>query len=195
MPALALVFIEQMHILPDNVDTITESDLKNSQAPVEATNAAEAEQLIAVLYEKNMPSKKEKLISVYHKLDSAIVWYVNTISCCRRLLLACFMCKLIFKPKAIKYCYNNCLYEEEEKSAVGIEIQKILLRSSIRYWKTDEWHQIWQNLERKQLQTRSDPIAAVKITTKQVDACNSILDKFAKGVWSEDKEDSLYFPI
>ena len=30
MLALALVFIEQMHILPDNVDTITESDFKDS---------------------------------------------------------------------------------------------------------------------------------------------------------------------
>ena len=122
MPALALVFIEQMHILPDNVDTITESNFKDSRALVEATNAAEAERLIAALYEKNMPSKKEKLISAYHKLDPAIVWYVNTISCHRRLLLAYFMCKSIFKPKAIKYCCNNCLYEGRAKSAVGIKI-------------------------------------------------------------------------
>ena len=102
MPTFALVFIEQMHILPNNMDTITESDFKDSRVPVEATNAAEAEQLIAALYEKNMPSKKEKLISTYHKLDPTIVWYVNTISCCHCLLLACFMCKLNWCTKSLQ---------------------------------------------------------------------------------------------
>ena len=151
MPAWALIFIEQMYILPDNVDTITESNIKDSRVSVEATNATKAKRLITALYEKNMPSKKEKLISIYHKLNPAIVWYVKTISCHCCLLLACFICKLTFKPKAIKYCCNNCLYKREEESAVSVEIQKILLKSSIRYWKMDEWHQIWQNFERKQL--------------------------------------------
>ena len=182
MPTMALVFIKQIHILPDNIDTITENNFKNNWVPVEATNSAKAKWLIAALYEKNMPSKKEKLILAYYKLDLAIIWYINTIDYCCRLLLACFMCKSTFKPKAIKYCCNNYLYKGGEKSAIGVEIQKISLRSLICYWKTDEWHQIWQNLERKQLQTCPGPIVAVIATAKQIGICNSMLDKFAKRV-------------
>ena len=38
-------------------------------------------------------------------------------------------------------------------------------------------------------------MAVMKTTTKQIDAYNSMLDKFAKGVWPEDEEDLLYFLI
>lgn len=73
--------------------------------PVLQKNKAEVSVLISTLYEDNMQIQKEKGLNTYHQIDPTLLWYVNTMGCCRRLALAYFICKMAFK----RYLDDNVL--------------------------------------------------------------------------------------
>lgn len=133
LPAVALVFVEKKHILPDDMHEINDSDFKNSRAPVEIEDWLGTSGLVAALYKNNLPTTREKTGSVYGTIDPAILWLINSVGCRRRLILACIMCETALRLKATGNCCDNCLYTGEDKGPPEVEIHDVSLRISMRY--------------------------------------------------------------
>lgn len=47
--------------------------------------------IILHFYKSNIQIHQERRLSLYHKIDSTIFWFINTIVCQQYLILACFI--------------------------------------------------------------------------------------------------------
>lgn len=75
-------------------------------------DSAQATEITSIFHKNNFQNKKVKTPTLYHALDPAILWFINTIGCRKRLALACFMSSSFFtRQTAHSYC-NNCIYDE-----------------------------------------------------------------------------------
>lgn len=91
--AIALIFVERKYILPDDVDELEGLDFVHLQSPIKMTNKLKIQEIVSKLYKHNLQTTREKNLTAYHRVDSAILWFINSIGCHRQLALACFMCK------------------------------------------------------------------------------------------------------
>ena len=126
IPAISVLFLEDIHLLPENVSTFTEttsskgneilvktSPFQDRTVPVTRENKAEVDDILATLYNANMQICKEKSLNAYQKVDPSLLWYMNTIGCQKRLTLACFMCPTTFRRyhDNNETCCDSCLYQ------------------------------------------------------------------------------------
>lgn len=109
-PAISLILVEKKHILPDEVEGLEGSDFVNMRLRVKMTNKTG----VSKLYDSNLQTTREKHLTAYHRVDPAILWFVNSVGCRRRLALALFMCKRAFRPMNHEACCDNCLYANVE---------------------------------------------------------------------------------
>lgn len=83
---VALLFVEECHLLPDNISILTErtvtkdnleifktSPFQDRTMPVGHENRVEINALISTLYTNNMQIRKEKGLNAYHQIDPALL--------------------------------------------------------------------------------------------------------------------------
>ena len=105
-----VLFIKDIHLLPENVSTLTKTiTSKDNEILVKTSlfrdrivlvtreNKTEVDGILAILYNANMQIRKEKGLNAYQKVDPSLLWYVNTIECQRHLTLACFIYPTAFR--------------------------------------------------------------------------------------------------
>lgn len=79
-------------------------------------------------------------MSPYHKVDPTVLWFVNTVGCRRRLILACAMQASAFTISCPFDCCDNCICEGDPNGDVPVyDIHDITARQSIRYFDSKDW--------------------------------------------------------
>ncbi len=200
--AVSLLFIEDCYLLPDNVNSLTErtvtnknleivkiSPFRDKTMPVSRKNRKEISTVISSLYAGNMQIRKDKGLNVYHQVDPALLWYINTTGCRKRLALACFMCKTAFERHLDdnNFCYDICFYKAnaENLDNAGDKIPSFKLHGvtgslSLCYRLTEEFKREQVRLEQERLRKKVllDK-AASTITHDQQESCYKALENFA----------------
>ncbi len=145
--AVAVVFVESKHILPKDMTHAVE-EYSFACLLVAKGEKNETEEIISSMYKDNMQIRKEGDLSAFHKVDPPLLWFLNTIGCRRRLVLACFADDSAYGRFApdISYC-DNFLYSsyesanvEEDSGVPEWELYDVTMRHSLRYLETNEWY-------------------------------------------------------
>ncbi len=136
---IAVIFVELWYVLPTNGDLVG-INFANVSKPVQLDNRRDMQGWIETLYARG---SRDVILSVYHKIDLAILWFIITTECCWRLILTCFKCKQAFQYlNHANYC-DNCIYARISPKAISeFRAQKIILWISMRYYKLTEWEEI-----------------------------------------------------
>ncbi len=138
--AVALVFVESRHCLQISDNNLVNTQFANAKQPVLVNNRQDVQGWIATLYEKATSRAKETGSSAYHKIDPAILWFINTTGCRRRMILACFICTKAFRQMEHTHCCDNCMYERTPLGAIPVfELQGVIAKTSMRFHQTREW--------------------------------------------------------
>ncbi len=110
-----MVFLETWQILPDDVHTLEGNAFKDLWLLVIRENCDQTTDVIARLYRKHIRLNVSKNGNSYQRTDPAVLWFLNTTSCQRQMVLVCFMCKMAFDDRIDrKNCCDNCMYNREE---------------------------------------------------------------------------------
>lgn len=110
--AVAVLFVEQKQVLPENI-TGAATEFAFARLPIMQENKEEVKKAVQEMYKGNMQIRKEAELSPFHTVDPPLLWYLNTIGCRRRLLLACFVDKYAFNPQVnSNICCDNCIYKQ-----------------------------------------------------------------------------------
>ena len=97
MPAVSIVMVEKKHFLPEKNASQWESPFRQYTTTIGPLDSKRATEIISTIYEDNLKPRKDKAPSVYHKVDPALLWFINTVGCRRYLALACFMSDSFFQ--------------------------------------------------------------------------------------------------
>lgn len=183
-PAIAIVFVETRQILLDDLNTLDGSAFKDLRLPVSQENRDQITDVIIRLYRENIQSKARKTGNAYQKTDSAILWFLNTIGCRRRMVLACFMCKMAFDDQLNRdNCCDNCMFKSVEVGQVPeFNICDMTARMGIMYKSTVEYADLLLSTKRNRLFAATlvrNPRTAAKLTIK----CKTALNDFAQRIW------------
>lgn len=134
----AIVFVESKHVLSKEIPE--NNDFADLNSAVVANGEEEAHAIISHLYKLNTQLRRERQLSLYHKVDPTVLWFVNTVGCQRCLILACFMQASAFTMSFSFDCYDNCIYESDPNRDVPVyDIHDITARQSIRYFDSKDW--------------------------------------------------------
>ncbi len=127
----------------------------------------------------------------YHKIDPVILWFVNITGCCRRMILACFMCKKAFRPIDHTYCCDNCMYKRALPGTTPVfQLQGVTAKMSMWFHQTREWEEIRFEEEYARCVDHEVTIA-IKTSSVQQMAYETALNNFATRTWPEDCIDEL----
>ncbi len=104
------------------------------------------EKMVSSMYKDNMQIRREGDLSAFHKVDLLLLWFLNTISCRRRLVLACFADDAAYGRLAPDIsCYDNYLYSsyesanaEEDSGVPEWELHDVTIRHFLRYLETND---------------------------------------------------------
>ena len=108
--ALAVIFVESKHILPENMTNAVE-DYSFARLPVAKREKDATEKIVSSMYKDNMQIRKERDFSTFYKVNPPLLWFLNITDCHRRLALAYFADDFAYGNLAPKMsCCNNCLY-------------------------------------------------------------------------------------
>ncbi len=143
---MAVVFVKSKHILPKDMRHAA-AEYFFARLPVTEEEKNETEEIISSMYKDNMQIRKEGDLSAFHKVDPPLLWFLNTIGCHRRLVLACFADDSAYGRFAPDIsCCDNCLYSsyesanaEEDSDMPEWELHDVTMRHSLRYLETNEW--------------------------------------------------------
>lgn len=99
-----------------------------------------------------MQIRKKKSLNTYHRVDPSLLWYVNTVGCLRRLILACFIC-----PTAFRQYHNNndtrydsCLYQAVgPTNTPSFRLHGVSSCYTVYYHTTGEYEQQHVKVKRK----------------------------------------------
>lgn len=140
MLAVAVIFVENKHVLPKNMTNAVEDSffacLLVAKGEKEAT-----QKIVSSMYKDNMQIKKEEDLSVFYKVDPLLLQFLNTTGCHRRLALGSFADDFPHRNLAPKiFCYNNCFYNlyenvnaEKDSSLLEQELHDVTIRHPLRY--------------------------------------------------------------
>lgn len=138
---------------------------------------------------------KETRVLAYHKIDPAILWYVNTTGCHRRMILVCFICTKAFRQMEHTHCCDNCMYKRVPLGDTpDFELQGVTTKMSMRFYQTREWEE--NRVEEEYIQRVDHEVTrAIKTSNTQRLACETALNNFATRTWPKDCIDELTFPL
>lgn len=108
---IAIVFVESRYYLPISNNNLANTQFANARQPISVNNKQDIQRSIVTLYKIAALRIKKTRALAYYKIDSAILWFVNTTSCYRKMILAYFMCTKLFRQMKHSYCCNNCMYK------------------------------------------------------------------------------------
>lgn len=92
-------------MLPKDINTLKNSFFQYAPLSIRWCNKKQTNKIMTKLYNSNIQIKKEKTASLYHWIDSAIFWFINTKGCKRCFGLACFISKV--RNKQSSDCCDN----------------------------------------------------------------------------------------
>lgn len=165
--AVALIFVEKKHILPDGIDELEGLDFIHLRSPVEMTNKRKIQEIVSKFYEHNLKITRKKNLTAYHRVDPAILWFVNSTSCCQQFAFAYFICKRAFCTMSYEPCWHNCLYAKVEKEDTPLlNLHDETARQSRAYFLTSEWQDASLAAERDRLLAH-EVVSRIKTTAAQ----------------------------
>lgn len=109
---VSIIFIESKYIFLDDIASVKDSLFGNYKTTLGPNDSAQAAKITSTFHKNNFQNKKVKTPTLYHTLDPAVLWFINTTGCRRRLALACFMSSSFFTRQTAHSCCNNCIYNE-----------------------------------------------------------------------------------
>ena len=194
IPAVSIVFVENKHILPRDVANIPNSLFRDFQVAIRPKDGARASELIGQLYlESGFVHKKKKSISLFHDIDPALLWFINTTGCRRCLALACFMSNaLAAKCACSLVCCDNCMYNQHiNERGLGkisaFQRHDITAKHCYCYLSTNKYQIRCRSMA--QLKQNQQPQMDLDIQ----EACRAAFSKFAALTWP-DEVDKYIFP-
>ena len=132
----------------------------------------------------------------YHKVDPTVLWFVNTVGCRRRLILACSMQASAFTMSCPLDCYNNCIYKGDWNGDVPVyDIHDITARQSIRYFDSEDWESQEILVEYNWLVAQRAHQALEQTPNDGQTMCRQVLDDWALSTWPNFGLDKLKFPL
>ena len=109
--AVAIAFVETWQILSNNMHTLEGNPFKDLWLPITCENRDQTTDVIARLYCKYISLNMPKTGNSYQKTDLSVLWFLNTTSCWRQIVLAYFIYKMAFDDKIdCENCCDNCIY-------------------------------------------------------------------------------------
>lgn len=188
MPAVAIVFIDSKHILPEDISETEDSLFREYTTAIGPQDGARAAEIISTLYENNFQHKRMKSESPYHAVDPAVLWFINTVGCRRCLALACFMSKGSTVEHV--HCCDNCIYSQrtdEDEEIPIFERHDVTARNCRRYLGTNEYQ--LQESQRKELAKRT---RRAKTSVEHREICRAGLDSLARAMWPKGMDKSMF---
>lgn len=164
--------------------------------PVICENHNQIINVIARPYHKHICSNVLKTGNLYQRINPAILGFLNTTSCWRQIVLACFICKIAFDNKIDyeNYC-DNCIYNRREIKQVSVfEAYNITAKLSIIYTGTTEYFSLLLLNKCQRLLIGNLP-RRLKVAAKQTYIFEEVLNKFALQTWPNNGLTSLKSPI
>ena len=151
---VAVVFVKSKHILPKDMTNAVE-DYSFARLPIAKGEKDAIEKIVSSMYKDSMQIRKKGDLSVFHKVNPLLLWFLNTTSCHRQLALACFANDSAYGNLAPKMsCCNNCLYSsyestnaEKDSGMPEWELHDVTMRHSLRYLETNERHRRQENIK------------------------------------------------
>lgn len=104
------------------------------------------EKVVSSIYENNIQIRKEKDLSVFHKVDPLLLWFFNMVDYCKCLVLICFADDSAFGGYVPDIsCYDNYLYRsynsanmEDDSGVSDWELYNIIMRHFLDYLETNK---------------------------------------------------------
>lgn len=190
--AIAILFVESRHILPKALEDRTDFAGLNEAVRAGAEKAVHA--LVSRLPESDTQRRRERELTSYHRVDLAVLWFINTTGCRRRLILACSMRQAAFSMVCPPKCCDNCMYAEQtDKNMPIYDIHSITARQSMRYYESKEWEDREIFMEYNRLITKEFN-GASEPSWEQYRNIEKALDDWAETTWPDDYMAALYFP-
>lgn len=111
------------------------SDFAGLNSAITTNEEEEANTIILHLYESNTQIRQNKQLSFYHKVDPTVLWFVNTVSCQRRLILTYYMQVSTFTMSYFLDFHDNYIYKNGSNRDVPVyNIHDITAKQSIYYF-------------------------------------------------------------
>ena len=150
---VAVVFVESKHIFPEDM-THAKEKYSFTCLPMAEGEKNATEKIVSSMYKDNMQIRREGDLSAFHKVDLLLLWFLNTISCRRRLVLACFTDDAAYGRLAPDIsCYDNYLYSsyesanaEEDSGVPEWELHDVTIRHFLRYLETNDRRRHQKNI-------------------------------------------------
>ena len=114
--------VEKKHFLPENIASQWESPFRQYRRQLGPLGSKRATEIISTMYEDNLEPRKDKAPSVYHKVDPALLWFINTVGCRRYLALACFTSDSFFQGLISTSCCDNCMYSQWNQEDTALPV-------------------------------------------------------------------------
>ena len=134
--------------------------------------------------------------NVYQKTDLAILWFLNTTRYWRRMILACFICKMAFNNRLERenFC-DNCIYKRAKaKQVPKFDGYDITARLGMMYKYTIEYSNFLFSRERERL-LAANPTRTSQLMVERTLRCKTVLNNFVYWTWPDDGFADLKFPI
>ncbi len=109
--------------------------------------------VIVRLYREHIQSKVAKIGNSYQKTNPAVLWFLNTTRCRRRMVLACFICKQAFDDRLDReyYCDNYMYNSVEARQVPDFEAYDVTAKLGMMYAHTMEYSDLLLSNECKRL--------------------------------------------
>ncbi|MCJ1467000.1 ATP-dependent DNA helicase Q5 [Pseudocyphellaria aurata] len=182
--AIAILFVESRHILPKALEKRTDFAGLDTAVKPGAEKAVHA--LVSRLPESDTRKRRESGLTSYHRVDRAVLWFINTTGCRRRLILACSMRNAAFSTAQRSRCCDNCMYAEQtDKNTPIYDVLGITARQSMRYFESKEWEEQEVFMEYNRLITKKFNRAS-EPSWEQCQIIRNALDDWAETTWPND---------
>lgn len=143
---MAIVFVKSKYILLKD-RTYAVEEYFFACLPVAEGEKNITEKIILFIYKEDIEIRKERDLFAFYKVNLLLLWFLNTISCHKQLVLACLADDSAYKCFALDIsCCDNCFYSSYESANVeedsGVrkwKLYNIVIRYFLHYLETNEW--------------------------------------------------------
>ncbi len=117
-----IICIESKYVLPDGIVRVKNSSFCNYRTAIGPHDTTQAAKIISTFYNNNFQNMKVRTLTLYHTLDPAVLWFINTTGCRRHLAVACCMSNSFFTRQTAHACCDNCIYDEWDEMDLMVPV-------------------------------------------------------------------------
>lgn len=119
-----------------------------AQLPIGKGEKNVIEKIVLSIYKDNIQMRKKEDLSIFHKINPTLLWFLNTTDCRRQLALTYFADDFAYRNLALKIsCCNNYLYNlyksVNTKDGSGVpkwKLYNVIIRHFVYYLETNKWY-------------------------------------------------------